>query len=349
MPQTRLLIPVDGIVLDHENPRIKHFTAMYNAPELNEAQMLLALESSATDEETRTSPRGSYVRLKQSIRASQGVIQPIIVKPLEQDRYLCVEGNTRVAIYRELLREDQDAGLSGEQWTTIPAIVDAEMDAMEAHKVRLQVHLVGNRPWNPYSKAQYLYELREHHKMSMAELVAFCGGDERDVKESIAAYLDMEAHYRPLAGPEDFDVTRYSAFKELQTTRVRRSLHEHGHDEGTFAQWVHDRKIDPLSTVRQLPKILGHTEAKRVFLRNGAREAIKQLHVRDLDVRLREASIRQLAVVLVEKLDQMDYKDVRAIKTVTRDETADLLTYLQETLADLLRPEAAEDGPANSS
>ena len=223
MSQTRLLIPVNRITLDHENPRIKHFAAMYNAAELTEPQMLLALESSATDEETGTTPRGSYVRLKQSIRASHGVIQPIIVKPLEEDHYLCVEGNTRVAIYRELLREDQDGGLSGEQWTTISAIVDAEMDAMEAHKVRLQVHLVGNRPWNPYSKAQYLYELREHHKMSMAELVAFCGGDRRDVEESTAAYRDMGDALPPSRWPGGFrchQIQRFQGTADITCQKV---------------------------------------------------------------------------------------------------------------------------------
>lgn len=341
MPQEQHLIPIDCIRLDHENPRIKQFVAMYSEDELSEEQMLLALGAAADYEETGT-PQGSYARLKQSIRASNGVIQPIIVKPDGSDSYLCVEGNTRVVIYSELVREARDRGESGDEWLVIPAIVDSDMDAMEAHKVRLQVHLVGNRPWNPYSKAQYLYELREIHKMSMSELVAFCGGNRKDVEESIAAYLDMERHYRPLTGPEDFDVTRYSAFKELQAPRLRTSLHENGFNEDHFAQWVHDRKIDPLATVRQLPKILAHKGARRTFLRAGAREATKQLHVRDLNVRLREAPIGQLATTLLEKLEQMDFEEQESIRERKLGETSSLLAYLHAELDELFKPAAGQ-------
>lgn len=347
MPQEQHVIPIERIRLDHENPRIKQFVAMYSEGDLSEDQMLLALGAAADYEDTGTS-QGSYARLKQSIRASHGVIQPIIVKPDGGNTYLCVEGNTRVAIYRELAREAQDRGEAGDEWRAIPAIVDSAMDAMEAHKVRLQVHLVGNRPWNPYSKAQYLYELKEIHKMSMSELVAFCGGNRKDVEESIAAFLDMEEHYRPLAGPEGFDVTRYSAFKELQAPRLRAALHENGYDEGHFAQWVHDRKIDPLATVRQLPKILAHRDAKRAFLRNGAREATKHLHVRDLNVRLREAPVEQLAATLLEKLEQMDFEEHQAIRDGTLEETSSLLAFLHAELDELFGRATRKSRPDSS-
>ena len=186
-------IEVDKIVLDKGNPRIKHFLEIY--PELNEERMLLALGAGA-EHEGNTDPQGSYERLKNSIRASGGIIQPIILKSLEDGRCQCIEGNTRVAIYLELRKQEQEAGRSDEKWNRIPAIISEKMEDMEAHKIRLQVHLVGNRPWDPYSKAKYLHELREVHKMPMSELVDFCGGSKRDVQESLDAYCDMEAYYR---------------------------------------------------------------------------------------------------------------------------------------------------------
>ena len=125
-------IPVDSIILDNSNPRIKHYLEMYTV--LNEEHMLLALGAGAEDEGGSTA-LGSYERLKHSIRASGGIIQSIIVKPFDDERFLCIEGNTRVAIYRQLRNEDKASGQSGEKWDYIPALVSEQMDEEEAHKI----------------------------------------------------------------------------------------------------------------------------------------------------------------------------------------------------------------------
>lgn len=246
-------IPVDSIILDNSNPRIKHYLEMYTV--LNEEHMLLALGAGADDEGGSTA-MGSYERLKHSIRASGGIIQSIIVKPFEGKSYLCIEGNTRVAIYRQLRNEDRAAGLSGETWDHIPALVSDQMDEEEAHKIRLQVHLVGNRPWDAYSKAKYLRELVDEYKMPMAELVSYCGGSRSDVTQSINAYLDMEAHYRPvIEGIDgDFDPSRFSAFVELQKPGIKQAIFKAGYSERDFSRWVDDRKLFPLNSVQGCPR-----------------------------------------------------------------------------------------------
>ena len=305
-------IPVDAIILDNSNPRIKHYLEMYTV--LNEEHMLLALGAGAEDEGGSTA-LGSYQRLKHSIRASGGIIQSIIVKPLDDGQYLCIEGNTRVAIYRQLRDEDRAAGESGENWKHIPAVISDEMDEEEAHKIRLQVHLVGNRPWDPYSKAKYLHELLEDYKMPMGELVSYCGGSRADVLQSINAYLDMETHYRPVVDDVDgdFDPSRFSAFVELQKPGIKQAIFRAGFCESDFSRWIDERKLFPLNSVRRLPQILDNPEARRVFLREGARAAITTLDAPDLDTRLREATISQLAKALQEKVGQLSYDDAEKI------------------------------------
>ena len=153
------------------------------------------------------------------------------------------------------------------------------MDEEEAHKIRLQVHLVGNRPWEAYSKAKYLHELVEEYKMPIGALVNYCGGSRSDVLQSINAYVDMETHYRPLIGDVDgaFDPSRFSAFVELQKPGIKQAVFQSGFSEMDFSQWVETRKLYPLSSVRRLPQILDNPEARRVFLREGARAAIKHI------------------------------------------------------------------------
>lgn len=305
-------VPIDDIILDDSNPRIKHYLEMYTV--LNDEHMLLALGAGAEDEGGSTA-LGSYQRLKHSIRASGGVIQSIIVKPLDDGRYICIEGNTRVAIYRQLRKEDKDTGESGEKWDYIPALISDQMDEEEAHKIRLQVHLVGNRPWDPYSKAKYLHELVEDYKMPMVELVSYCGGSRADVLQSINAYIDMETHYRPVVDNVDggFDPSRFSAFVELQKPGIKHAIFEAGFSESDFSQWVDERKLFPLNSVRRLPQILNNSIARRVFLREGARAAITTLDAPDLDTRLREANISQLARALQEKVGQLSYDDAERI------------------------------------
>ena len=305
-------IPVDKIVLDNSNPRIKHYLEMYTV--LNDEHMLLALGAGAEDEGGSTA-LGSYERLKHSIRASGGIIQSIIVKRVEDGRYLCIEGNTRVAIYRQLRNEDRASGQSGERWDYIPALISDQMDEEEAHKIRLQVHLVGNRPWDAYSKAKYLHELVEDYKMPMGELVSYCGGSRSDVQQSINAYLDMETHYRPVTDDVDgdFDPSRFSAFVELQKPGIKQAIFRSGFSEGDFSRWVDERKLFPLNTVRRLPQILDNPEARRVFLREGARAALTILDAPDLDTRLREANISQLARALQEKIDLLSFEDAERV------------------------------------
>src|SRR5204863_8997708 len=122
-------------------------------------------------------------------------------------------------------------------------------------------------PWDAYSKAKYLTFLRNKEHFPFSKLVDYCGGSKKAVKESIDAFMDMEAYYRPLCESEgDFDPRRFSGFVELQKNNVKTALVQEGYDVSHFARWIFDRKIDPLATVRDLPKILKTPKAKEVFL-----------------------------------------------------------------------------------
>jgi hypothetical protein len=61
------------------------------------------------------------VKLKNSILSSNGIVQPIIVNRVG-GRIICIEGNTRVAIYRSFMG-DKVAG----DWTKIPAMVYTDL------------------------------------------------------------------------------------------------------------------------------------------------------------------------------------------------------------------------------
>ena len=179
--------------------------------------------------------------------------------------------------------------------------------------------------------------------MPTTELIGYCGGSRADVLQSIDAYLDMEIHYRPVIGSVDgdFDPSRFSAFVELQKPGIKQAIYKAGFSEGDFSRWIDERKLVPLNSVRRLPQILDNPEARRIFLREGARGAINTLDAPDLSTRLREANISQLARALQEKIGLLPFDDVQRIAGQPESEEYLELKDLLMSVGELLRIEIA--------
>lgn len=301
-------IPVGSIVLDQRNPRIAHAVEGL-AGAVDQDWITLALGHAAPEDEERGAST-TFSSLKASIRAYKGLINPIIVTPRSDGSYLVIEGNTRVAIYRELAEE----GAPG-NWDTIAAVVRPELQETGEHAIRLQAHLVGPRPWRPYAKAKYLYELYVNQKLSTAEILDFCGGAGRraEIQQYIDAFKDMRDHYMPLVtaagSPPDYSL--FSSFAELQN--IKPALARAGVTLPEFAKWVHDSKLRPQQTVRQLPRILANPEAKRQFLTHNAREALKVLDQPSSNAIIATATLEQLAIALSVKIRQLQFSEVQSL------------------------------------
>lgn len=325
-------LPVSNIILDPRNPRV--------APALESIEgeppqdfIELALGQFAPDDEDKGAST-TFSSLKASVRAYKGLINPIVVTPREDGTYVVIEGNTRVSIYRQLAEEKAPGA-----WDTIPAIVRPDIKEDGEHAIRLQAHLVGPRQWRPYAKAKYLHMLYTDQKLSINEILDYCGGSarKREIEEYIAAYTDMQNHYMPLIGQNQPDYSRFSAFIELQKPQVKQAIVKASFSMDDFAQWVHDSKISPLNTVRQLPRILGNIEAKKKFLSQNAREAMKVLEQPSSNAAIKEASIEQLANALAIKIRSLNWPDVKDLNEVHDSPRALSLTDCFEELHDLCK------------
>jgi hypothetical protein len=328
--QTFSLVSIDDIDLDPDNPRIRKFLEHFGT-EMTPERFALALGAGG---EEHGDGATTYEKLERSIMTNGGVIQPVILNRKGDGRFNCVEGNTRVSIYRQF-REDNVKG----DWSEIPALIFDNAGPRSVDAIRLQAHLVGPRQWDPYSKAKYLHHLRTQELMPFSEIVDYCGGREREINESINAYIDIEKYYRPLVGDGEFDTSRFSGFVELQKHGVKAAIERADFTFSDFAEWIHERKIDPLKTVRLLPRILKNDETRSVFLRRGAKEARKYLDAPDLGKTLRDASYVQLARALRESLDRMLHSDFQKMKDNPDGDDAQsiLETYwsLQRAIQDL--------------
>ena len=91
-------VAVDDIELDRSNPRIRKFLEMYG-DEPTPEQIFLAL-GAGNDDDTGSSTSTTFEKLKQSIITNGGIIQPVILNRRSNGSLVCVEGNTRVALYK---------------------------------------------------------------------------------------------------------------------------------------------------------------------------------------------------------------------------------------------------------
>lgn len=317
---TLQMIDVNDIEIDTTNPRIQKFLEMYGDNPTPE-QIYIALGAGSED------PKDSFEKLRNSIYTSGGIIQPIIVNRKDDGTVVCIEGNTRVAIYRDFLVDGREG-----DWRQIPAIIHQNASQITIDAIRLQAHLVGPRPWDPYSKAKYLHNLRNHERMPFSQIVDYCGGRQKEVTESIQAFVDMEKYYREVVPDTEFETRRFSGFVELQKPSVKEAIYEANLNLGDFAVWNHDGKFERQEYVRSLPKILRNPKARDTFLKYGAREAIKLLDRPDLEKTLGEASLGQLARALHQRIDMLPFNEHERLRADPGDET---VQHLLETLGAL--------------
>ncbi len=327
---THEMVPVKEIELDRSNPRIRRFLEMYGTNPTPE-QIFLAL--GAGDDESNRQAGPTFQKLKQSIITNGGIIQPVILNRRADGTLVCIEGNTRVALYKDFLK----IGISG-SWSTIPALVHNEIEEAAVHAIRLQIHLVGPRPWDPYSKAKYLYELRHKEHLPFSTIVDFCGGRQGEVSVLIDAYVDMETNYRPIIADDgDFDTTRFSGFVELQKPGVKQAVVQAGFNLTDFATWIRDGKLYPLRTVRVLPRILRNMKARKIFLKSGAREAESVLERPEIDKNLQDADLGQIARALNEKLATLPYEQYQKLRADSTGDTVQALLDAQAKLSEFIR------------
>src|SRR5262249_2552385 len=90
------------------------------------------------------------------------------------------------------------------------------------------------------------------------------------------------------------------------------------------------------NTVRMLPRILKHEEARKVFLKEGAKKAATILEKPDLSKTLMDADVIQIARALNIKLLKFPFSDMQSLKQDPGGESAQELVQALENLQDFL-------------
>ena len=296
-------LPITEIQLDRSNPRIANYLELYGEEDITSDTMALLLGTTAD----------TCASLRESIKENGGIIHPIIVNRNSDGKYVVIEGNTRLQIYRDFRK----AKVPG-QWDHIKAIVYDDLDKDTMHSIRLQAHLIGPREWDPYSKAKYLHYLAYEEHMPMNALISYCGGTSKasEIKHMIAAYQDMQQYYRPLCDDDTlFNIKKFHGFVELQNRNIVESLALHGYTKTDFSQWMVDERFAKLEDVRRLPDILNSKKASAAFFREDSKAAKKILAVEEMSSdSLKDVPYELLAKELIKRMDDFKQKEIDLLR-----------------------------------
>ena len=319
---------IDVLALDIKNPRISQYLDMYGGNVTAEG-IALALTGSATDGST------SFYALRESIRVNRGIIHPIIVNHTSEGKYIVIEGNTRLQIYRDFFKKTNDS-----IWSTIRCIVYENLSKEEIDSIRLQSHMVGPRDWDAYSKAKYLDQLYNKDGLPINTIIDYCGGKKSEILKLIDAYNDMQQYYVPLLEGEKPDPREFSKFSELQNRSIKEALNANGYTTKDFSQWVLNHNIDTAQNVRWLPEILSDSAARKEFLKSTISDAIRKINTATpQNIDFKNVHYDELTKVLVGKLRNIPFEEIRALKK-EEDEGAikrkNMLYELKDSLDDVL-------------
>lgn len=322
-------LSIDEVELDTTNPRIRMY--LENYAEITAEGIALALNGAASD--------GAFSALRESIRVNEGVINPILVNHTSDSRYIVIEGNTRVQIYKDFYKANQDG-----PWKSIRAIVYENMSEEEVHSIRLQTHLVGPRDWDPYSKAKYLDSLMNEKLLPLPSIISYCGGKKTEIIKLVNAYRDMQNYYVPKAKEMGFDPDHkdFSKFAELQNAGIIEALKMSGFTKEHYAQWVLNGNIDTAQNVRLLPTILKDFRAREEFLQSNISEAYKKVNIPNTSIDLSNVDYYILCQALSTNLDKICLKDAKFLNSDLGTERRSALLHLKECI-DFVLDEGEED------
>jgi hypothetical protein len=266
-------INIDSLVPDEENPRIGLFRDNQLKKTLTVDEIKFAIANKSPE---------AYNKLKESIHNNKGIINPIWVQPLQKKKYLVIEGNSRLMIYKDLVNIEPNES----QWKSIIAyILPEDIDEDEKNFIRLQAHLRGTNEWDAYEKAKYLYKLSNEDIWPVKKIEKQTKLSIPEINQNIAAFKLMQQQYLSV-NPDPNEITKFSYFVEyVKDNKLKKVMEKHGLDDLDFCEWVGDKtKIPTGQNVRNLRDIIEDEDAREIFLSKGFEPSMQIIAFRNPNV-----------------------------------------------------------------
>jgi hypothetical protein len=260
-------VPIDDITLDEENPRIGYYKDNYSfvIDHFSQEQVKLGLKAYPD----------AYSRLKDNIEHNGSIIVEIwLIK--KEEKYLCIDGNTRVLIYRDL----RDEYPNKPEWQKIRAkvLLKERVDDRTVNFIRLMAHLRGVNEWQVYERARLLYILYHDKGYTEKELQTFTKLSLTNIRKWRDAYMTMNEQFLPKYSQNFSDaLTKFSYFVEYYNPKIVNGMKRYGLNVQDFCEWVGNNEIKRGMEVRLLKDIFKNEKAAEVLATRGFDAAKNEL------------------------------------------------------------------------
>lgn len=228
-PVKRCEIEQKKLLFFPENPRVY---SVLNASDEKPSQEVIE----------RVMCKSDHVKqLKESIKSNGGLIEPIIVRDGD---FVVLEGNSRLAAYRLLNRQDPI------RWSKVSVIL-LPSDIPEAAIFTLlgQYHIIGRKDWDPYEQAGYLYRTLKESNKSQELLASELGITSSYIRKLIDVYQYM-------IDKDDNHPYKWSYYEELLKNRgIRKAFEKNPGLEDKIIDDIKNNRIKMAIDIRKLGDI----------------------------------------------------------------------------------------------
>ena len=178
--------------------------------------------------------------LRQSIR-EVGLIDPLIVRDGD---FVVLEGNSRLAAYRKLSKEDPI------KWGKVKCkVLPKDIEQSTILTILGQYHIVGRKDWSPFEQAGFLVRGMKATKVKIEEFAKSLGLSTSAAKKCIEVYEYMNEQ-------NDLNPARWSYYEEfLKNRAIKNVVKDNPELEEKVVEDIKTGKIHEASDIRKLGEI----------------------------------------------------------------------------------------------
>ena len=151
-------------------------------------------------------------QLVQTIRANNGLIDPILVRDGD---LMVLEGNSRLAAYRLLAKNDPV------KWGLVKVtLLPDDISPNLVFALLGEYHLIGKKDWAPYEQAGYFYRRHHDHGIALEEIAKDMGISKKRIQHLVDVYQFMLDRH-------ESDTNRWSYYDEyFKNVAIRKARHD---------------------------------------------------------------------------------------------------------------------------
>lgn len=224
----------------------------------------------------------SVKNLEPDIKRHGGLIEPILVR---HDTREVIEGNSRLAVYRQLHEKDPTG-----DWELIPCEIVSSLTEEQQAAFLNQIHVKGKTSWSAYEKANFAY-VRQQRNWSINQIAELFGESQTTIRTRIKVIEMMKEN-------NDNVHSHFSYYDVLiRTQEISQAMEEEGLREillpkiKSFGPNDKDGEFTALELRKKLPVILKKPKVLRKYMdeKIDLDEAYQRAKVSQVEEKVRQA------------------------------------------------------------